>query len=456
VNQRIIDFINALRAAGVRVSLAESADALRALEHTGIVARKTFRLALKTTLVKEAADGAKFDELFPLYFGSGGPPLQPPQLTPEQQQMLRDALRQLAGQLADLLRRLMEGRDLSQEELRQLGELAGLPQASSQYQRQWITRRMLRELGLNEIEDLLRALWAELAARGMTPEAIQELQGQAQANRDALEQQVDQYVGQQIARRQAEETRRRPSAGELMHRRFDMLDESEMRVLRDEVRRLAARLRTRIALRRRRGQSGLLDPKATLRANQRYGGVPLELRFKRRRRKARLVLICDLSTSMRPVVEFLLHLVYELHDQVAHTRTFIFIDHLKDVTPVFAEKRLQEAIDDVLQSNPPGHYNTDLGQSLAELVHERLDALERRTTVILLGDGRNNYNDPRLDAFEMLKRHARRMIWLTPESPGLWGEGDSDMPRYAPLCDSVHQVANLAQLIHAVDKILAE
>jgi hypothetical protein len=239
-----------------------------------------------------------------------------------------------------------------------------------------------------------------------------------------------------------------------MHRPFDALSERELKVLRDEVRRLAARLRTRISLRRRRGKTGALDAKATLRANQRYGGVPIDLRLKRRRRKARLVLICDLSTSMRPVVEFLLRLVYELQDQVAHTHSFAFIDHLEDISEVFAEQRPEAAIEFVLVNLPPGHYNTDLGASLAQFVHDKLETTDPRTTVILLGDGRNNYNDPRLDAFETIKRHSRRLIWLNPEPPGLWGDGDSDMLRYIPYCSAVHQVATLAQLTWAIDQIL--
>jgi hypothetical protein len=238
-----------------------------------------------------------------------------------------------------------------------------------------------------------------------------------------------------------------------MHRPFHSLSPREAEELRDQVRKLAARLRSRAALRHRKGKNGILDPKATIRANLRYGGVPMEIRHKRRHLKPKLVLICDVSTSMRPVVEFLLRLIYELQDQVAHARSFAFIDDIQEITQDFAEFRPEVAIRRVLERMPPGHYNTDLGFSLAHFCREFLDAVDHRTTVIVVGDARNNFNSPRLDAFETIRRRARRVLWFNPEPPTLWGTGDSDMYEYLPFCDAVHEVGNLAQLAEAVDRL---
>ena len=127
MEERIVQFIAGLRAAGVRVSLAESQDALRATSHINIADRDLFRSALKATLIKEHADGAIFDKLFPLYFSTGGPPMIPSSdmLTPDEQAMLRDALRALAGDLKDLIRRLLKGQDPSPEELARLAMMIG-------------------------------------------------------------------------------------------------------------------------------------------------------------------------------------------------------------------------------------------------------------------------------------------------------------------------------------------
>jgi uncharacterized protein with von Willebrand factor type A (vWA) domain len=85
-----------------------------------------------------------------------------------------------------------------------------------------------------------------------------------------------------------------------------------------------------------------------------------------------------------------------------------------------------------------------------------LSAVDGRTTVIIVGDGRNNYYDPRLDLVKDLQRRAKKLIWFTPESERIWGTGDSDMQHYAPLCDAVYPVRNLAQMSAAVDKILVD
>lgn len=76
--------------------------------------------------------------------------------------------------------------------------------------------------------------------------------------------------------------------------------------------------------------------------------------------------------------------------------------------------------------------------------------------MIVLGDGRNNYNDPRLDLAYDLRRRSRRMLWFNPESEIEWGTGDSDMHNYAPISSGVYQVRTLAQLVEAIDRIMAD
>jgi uncharacterized protein with von Willebrand factor type A (vWA) domain len=240
-----------------------------------------------------------------------------------------------------------------------------------------------------------------------------------------------------------------------MQKPFESLSEREAAELRKEVRRLVAHLRSRAALRQKRGKQGKLDPKRTLRANQRYGGVPLELKFRQRKLKPCLVLICDVSTSMRPVAEFMLRLIYELQDQVAKARSFAFNDDMQEISPLMGGPRAAEAVSEVLYAIPPGYYATDLGRSLRTFFARSLDAVDNRTTVIILGDGRNNYRNPRTDLVRDLRRRARRLVWLNPEHPGSWGTDDSDMLDYEPECDVVYPVRNLAQLSAAVDRLLA-
>ena len=180
----------------------------------------------------------------------------------------------------------------------------------------------------------------------------------------------------------------------------------------------------------------------------------MELRDRDRVRKPKLVLLCDVSTSMRFCAELMLNLLFALQGQVRKTETFAFIDHLEAISDTLSGSDTDEAVANVLRRMHPGHYNTDLGWSLAEFHSRHLDALDSRTTLIILGDGRNNYNDPRTDLFTLLARRSARTIWLNPEPPQLWN-GDSDMAKYAPLCERVLKVANARELALAVDQLLS-
>jgi uncharacterized protein with von Willebrand factor type A (vWA) domain len=454
LEDRIVDFVRGLRAAGVRVSLAESVDALQAVAVLGVANKGLFRESLKTTLVKESDDFPIFDELFPLYFGSGGPPLQSAtaDMTPGEQEMLRAALSAISGRLQGLLDWLTSGEGPSKEELEEMARRAGAQWANNPGEARWVSRRMLRQMGFQHLEELVQDLIQKLQEMGMSQEAIEKLLGVVEANREALAEQVAQQVGLQVARERAEDSRRLHGP-DLMHKPFQALSESEADTLRKEVQRLVAQLRSRAALRRKQGNDGRFDPKATIRANQRYGGVPFEMKFKKQKLKPNLVLICDVSTSMRPVAEFMLRLIFELQDQVAKARSFAFNSNMEEISITLAGKRPADAVADVLYGIPPGYYATDLGHSLSTFFREWSDSVTGRTTVIILGDGRNNYNSPRIDLMKELQRRAKRLIWFNPEQRRQWNSGDSDMLDYEPICDQVFMVRNLAQLSSAVDQL---
>jgi uncharacterized protein with von Willebrand factor type A (vWA) domain len=459
MDQRVIQFIRALRAAGVRVSLAESQDAMYGVDAIGATNRDQFRATLRTTLVKESRDQPTFEYFFPLFFGSSQPPLNniPDNLSPDDKQKLQEALQSLMGSsnaLRDLLRRLLEGRPFSQDELNEMGRQAGLNQGTDMYQRQWYERRMNRQAGMQQLQELIERLLQELREMGMSEAAVEELREQIEENAQGLAQQLSQYVGASLAEQMAgKEPDPRP---DLLDVPFSQLNQGEVDAIRDEIRRLAARLRSRASLRQKRASAGVLDPRRMMRHNMRYGGVPLELRYRTRHVKPRLVLICDISTSMRYCAEFLLTLVYELQDVVARTDSFVFISDLVDISMIFEEKQPQEAVMQVLTENPPGYYSTDLGSSLVTFQRDHMGKISSKTTVILLGDGRNNYNNPRLEIAEAMQRRSRRLLWFCPEPPAQWGTGDSDMHRYAPLSDGVYKVSNLRELAAAVDNILSD
>jgi uncharacterized protein with von Willebrand factor type A (vWA) domain len=455
MDDRIVQFIAGLRASGVRVSLAESQDAFRATEIMGVLDREPFKNALRTTLIKEHKDEPIFEKLFPLYFGSGGPPLIPPEqaLTPDQRKMLEAAMRALAGDLNRLLQMLASGQGPTREEMERWAQRAGAQRANRPEHQQRLTREMLRQMGLGDLLEQIEKLLEKLAQLGMTAEGQQALREMLQANLNALQEQASRFAGQTIARQLAEQPPQQFDERELMETPFAELTESEARELRRLVARLAAKLRSRAALRQKKGDGKTLDVKATLRANLRTATVPFDLHFKKRHLKPKFMLLCDVSESMHTVIDFMLRLMYELQDQVAKARSFGFYDHLEELSDDFIQSRPDEAIPNIRRRFPHRPYSTDLGACLQCFFDEHLDAVDRRTTVIVLGDARNNLFDPRLDLFDRLKRRARRVVWFNPEPRHEWGTGDSDMYKYAPLCDAVHQVNNLAELTEAVDRL---
>ncbi len=443
MDKRMVDFIRALRAAGVRISLAESIDAMHGVDEIGVSDREQFRAAMKTTLVKESKDHHKFDYFFPLFFGANQPPMQDimSNMSPEQQQMLQQALESLMGDmqaLRDLLRQLLEGQRFSDEQLDQAGQQSGMDQASDMSQRSWYERRMQRQMDMQQLQQAIEQLLQMLQEMGMDGQSLQELREMLEQNAEGLSEQINNYVGASLAQRMADqEPQPKPDLQDVP---FTRLSDSDVEQIRDEIRRLAAKLRSRAALRQKKAKTGTLDTRRMMRANMKYDSV----------------LICDVSTSMRYCAEFLLTLIYELQDQVARTNSFIFISDITDISMVFNELEPMAAVEKVLTENRPGYYNTDLGNSLNTFKEEHMSCVTGKTTVIILGDGRNNYNDPRIDIVQEIMRRSRRLLWFNPEPPSQWGTGDSDMLQYAPMSSGVYKVSTLRELAAAVDKILVD
>jgi len=456
MESRILQLIAALRASGVRVSLAESAESFSAVALMGIQDREHFRLSLRATLIKDVKDLPTFEKLFPLFFGSGQPPEMGgnpmDDLSPEEIQMLAEALKQFAENLRQRMERLMNGDQLSRAELEALGQLVGLNQADNLNYQNWMAQRMMRAMAFPEVQKAMKELMEQLAQMGMNRERIEQIRQMIQQNMQGMQEQMEQFAGERIAENLSEKPRGE-NIDNLMNRPFHALSEEDKKLLQREVKKLAAMLRTRIALRQKRAKNGQMDSKATIRASLKYNGVPMEIKHKDRVHKPKIVVICDVSTSMRFCSELMLSFLFALQGQVRKTHAFAFIDHLESISEDFSGTNADEAIQSVLWRMPSGHYNTDLGWALNDFNSEYMDTLNSGTTLIIVGDGRNNYNDPRLDIFSHMSRRATRTIWLNPEPPLMWN-GDSDMAKYAPLCSNVLKVSNLRELAEAVDEMM--
>jgi hypothetical protein len=192
----------------------------------------------------------------------------------------------------------------------------------------------------------------------------------------------------------------------------------------------------------------------TLRTNAGSQGVPFKLIWRiKKKDRPKVVAVCDVSGSVARSVRFLLMFLYAMKEEITDLRTFAFSSRLADVGSTLEGNDFDAAFERILRDLGGG--STDYGQALADLSDDYRDAVDRRTTVVILGDGRSNHADPRLDLFRALAGQAKRVVWLSPEPQGQWGSGDSCLLQYRPHCTVMAHCATALDLERAIDDILS-
>ncbi|QHE73988.1 VWA domain-containing protein [Rhodococcus sp. WAY2] len=240
--------------------------------------------------------------------------------------------------------------------------------------------------------------------------------------------------------------------------KVDHVGERERAELEETLRRLAHSLHGALTHRRKVGARGRVDSSRTMRRNMRYDGVPFRpVTVQRSEDKPRLVLLTDVSLSVRATARFTLHLVHGLQDLVSQVRTFVFVSELAEVTDLFSDYSVEHALGLVFGGTVLDvDANSDHGAAFGQFLEEFGNAVGRRTTVLVLADGRSNGLDPNIEAFAEITRRARETIWLTPEPRYSWGLGACDLPLYAEYCQRVRVVRDLTGLTSAAEALANE
>ena len=472
MQKKIVEFTNLLRKSGVRVSVAEAIDAFRALDELSLDDRAIFRDALRSAMVKRAADIASYDQLFDLFwsgfydnlrgaFDNMAGDLAAQGIDLDQlMRMLQEQLESMEPGSLDLseLARALLTADLSQLEqlIREAGEQAGISRIENLLQIGFFSRRMLERMNAEGAAQELRDLAARLRAQGLSDDQAEALRGLADRLLEALRRSVRNFAERELQKQNYDymERFRRET---LTEKSFYHLTEDEIRQMREVVTRLAQRIKNVLSIRRRRMKKGKLDLHTTLRRNMARGGVPFEVTFKHRKKdRPKLVILCDVSSSVANVSRFMLQFVYSLQEAFTKIRSFVFVSELGEVTQVFRDHDINDAIEKALDGGDVINVYTrsNFGQAFYGFWQNYLSAVDKRTTVLVLGDARNNYNDPRAWCLREVKTKAKNVVWLNPESPGAWGFGDSVMDRYLPACDVAEECRNLRQLSKVVDRLV--
>ncbi|MGH7932673.1 MAG: vWA domain-containing protein [Candidatus Binataceae bacterium] len=468
MEDKLVEFANLLRQNGVRVSLAETLDAVQASEVTGLGERDLFRAALRTTMIKRASELPVFEELFEVFFSGLGEIIKGASKAVQDalsmsdkdfQQFLDDVdqmLKDHAQELSDLAKQLLRNNDGQLERMmREAARAVRMQGIQRTIEENYFARALARALGLDKLEQEIKELREQLQKLDLGAGLRAKMEEYLDRRLKMLDDIIRKYVRQEREKRDMK-AREEQRMNQLADKSFYYLSDEEMDKMREAVARLAQRLKNIIAIRRKRMKKGRFDIKRTLRSNLMYGGVPFKLKFeKRKKEKPAILILCDVSDSVRNASRFMLQFVYSLQDLYSRVRSFVFVSDIGEVTEHFRTNDIKEALDVALRGDIINVYaHSDFGRAFRNFVEDHISAVNKRTTVIILGDARNNYNLPHDWCLREVKQRAKRIIWLNPESRNTWGFGDSEMERYAIHCDLVEECRNLNQLYRVIDHLV--
>ncbi len=467
MDAKLVEFSNLLRQNGLRVSLAESMDMLRALEVVGLPDRQTVRATLRATMVKRSVDLPTFETLFDLFFSGLADAIKELtaatasalEMSEEEFQRFLDQLKkrleEAGTELSPLARALLEADSGRLEKLlREAAEQAGVRDIQHGFQEGRFAHAVAQALGLSGLSLELARLKELLA--GLSPADARRLEAYLDRRLQDLADMIKSLVRGELQRQDVTRgDQQRLQA--LAEKSFYYLSEEEIRRMQEAVTKLAQRLRNVVSIRRKRARRGKFDSSDTMRKNLQYGGVPFRIVFDRKRKeKPQVMVLCDVSDSVRNVSRFMLQFVYSLQDLYSKVRSFIFVAEVGEITRLFQERDINDAIGAALHGDVINVYaHSDFGRAFKAFHRDFLPAVNKRTTVIILGDGRNNYNLPHDWVLKDVQQRAKQVIWLNPENKMTWGFGDSEMDRYAAYCTLVEECRNLNQLYHVIDRLVA-
>jgi uncharacterized protein with von Willebrand factor type A (vWA) domain len=471
-------FVAELRNAGLPVSLTENLDAMEAVQHIPIEDREAFKYALGATLVKNNSHWRSFETVFEVYFSLRGPEYKLKEgddsdideMWREMQEQMRqgDSKGQAGGSMDQLtpeeiaqmlMQALLNGdqammRALARQAVQRFaGMEPGRPVGGTYY-----LYRTLRNLDLDGMLEKLMDQSRQEVGGELTP-LEERLEKDEYSDRiEQFKKEIEAEIRRRlVADRGAEamaKTLRKPLPEdvEFMHASRD-----EMQNLKKALGPLTRKLAARLARKRKHGRKGPLDFRNTVRHSLSYGGVPAEPKFKYPRpAKPELIVVADISGSVAAFARFTLMLVYAIQNQFSKVRSFVFIDGIDEVTEFFRNTEdVSEAVHRVNTEADvvwvDGH--SDYGHAF-EVFWERYGKdVGPKSTVLLLGDARNNYHASQAWVVKEIRQKARHVYWLNPEPKSYWNTGDSIVGEYGTHTDGVFEVRNLRQLEGFVEKL---
>ncbi len=497
MDRTLTNFIRSLRMADVRISTAETLDAMNTVELVGYRDREFLKHSLSLVLPKTADEKETFDNCFDQFFafedvsgersesetdaendsgadhaegeggeggGAGGErqPGQPAQggkkkkskakpnnnlfEEEEEEDLGPGEMTEASSDLGQLL--MANSRVELTTAMAAAGEEVNVRDIQIFTQKGLYARRIMDAMGLAELNREI----SDLKERQHVPS--RRLGQELKRRRDWLREQVRDYVERQFllnadvsGKKLREELLRKVKLSNVEHRNF--------RLIQEIVYKMAKKLTTMHSRRKKVYKKGLLNVPRTLRHNMSYDGAIFDLRWKSVKiDRPKVFAICDVSGSVASYARFMLMFLYSLDEVMPKVRSFAFSSDLAEVTDLFQRNKIEDAIAKVLRDYSGG--STDYGQALMDFKNHCLDDVDNRTTIIILGDARNNYGDPHAEILKEMYDRSKRIIWLNPESRVSWNTGDSEMRRYQAYSHQVEECNSLMHLERVVGNLLRQ
>lgn len=489
MDRTLASFISALRNAEVRISTAETLDAFNTVELVGYRDRAFLKNALSLVLPKTADEKETFDQCFEQFFsfktfspsagrstdgnaegnaegeggaeggegqegregegkgrgGGGGKRKAKAKGNAEEEDDLGAG--DTATPESPLGRLLMNGdRTELAMAMSNAGRVVKVHEIQVFTQKGIYTRKIMDEMGLNELQ-------AEINEK-RTSRAVPErrLAQELKRRREWLREQVRDYVEQQFLLH-ADSTGRRLREDLLRKVKLSNVEQRNFRLIQEVVFRMAKKLAALHSRRKKVFKRGALNVPRTLRHNMSYDGNLFELHWKSVKiDRPKVFAICDVSGSVANYARFMLMFLYSLEEVMPKVRSFAFSSDLAEVTDLFERNRIEDAIAKVIRDYSGG--STDYGQAFMDFKRLCLDEVDNRTTIVILGDARNNYGNPRAEILKEMYDRCKRLIWLNPESRTTWTTGDAEMRRYSAYCHQTEECNSLMHLERIVGNLL--
>jgi len=453
------DFIHALRQAGLPISSAETLDALNAAQLVGIDNAHLLKESLATTLAKCLEHRVIYDQVFELYFNhqgnfrfaekedvlsvtKAGEVERGATESTETEGTTSDLFEPMESPLAQQL--MSDDTSVLQMMIAEAAGAAGAQDISFSTQISMMAFKVMQALGDSQLQLELAAMEERDEQRALVQLLRQRRSSLQQAVRDYVEQQhllFNQNVSQQLRQSNLQ----RVNLTSIDHRNYKLMGEL--------VRKAAKQLASMHSRRRRVTKRGLLDVRRTIAANAAYDGFLFHTKWKSTRvERSKVMVLCDVSGSVSEVARFLMLFLYSLQDVLPRVRSFVFSSRMAEVTELFEKQEMDIALAEILSKW--ANMRTDYGKALEDFNEMALSDIDQRTTVIMLGDARNNNEDGNVSIWEEVYRRSQRVIWLNPEGEFSWNRADSIMEKYAPYCSHVETCNSLRDLNRILGSVL--